>query len=129
MADVQYVFRSDPFGGAINATLGLGEMPDFFTRNEIVSENFIRATRGKVWRYEWYRKHNFSLPFRAVGSAILATMGTLAREGYEFLWYDYWKDASCGTYLMVFNGGESGFTYTQLTPDLYDFDFPMEETT
>ena len=126
MADIQYVFRNDTYGGSINATLAITEMPDWFPWAELVSENKMRGARGKQWRYEWYRLNAVSLPFRAVGSAIVATMGTLAREGYPFLWYDNWKDASCGTHVMVFSGGESGFGFTPLTPTLYDFDFPIE---
>ena len=124
MAEIVYRFDNTPWGGNHNVTLKLAEMPDFHSEAQQESETLDRANRGKIWQYIWYRKEARVLPFRAVGSAVTATMGSLALEAVNIRWY---KDLnnSGGTGTMVYIGGP--FDFTPLTPSINDFDFPMEE--
>ena len=128
MADVIYRFVNTPFGGNQDITMTIDEMPDYFPYGQEVHVNTMRASAGKIWQYVWYKKLTANIPFRSVGSAVLGTMGSLASENVEFVWYqdiNFPFVPGLGTRICAFVGGE--FTYTPLTPTLYDFDFEIED--
>jgi len=123
MADIIYRFDNTPWGGNHNRTLTTDEMPNFFPIGEDVKQDVFFGDGGKTWKYDWYRKQVFELAFDAVGTAIAATMGSIAREGVWFRWYkDIDNDGGTGT--MVFLGE---WSYNQLAPDLVEFSFSMRE--
>jgi len=127
MADVIYRFDNIPWGGNHNVELEVDEMPDWSPIGQQMHENFLRSNNGKVWKYEWYRKDAVNLSFRGVGTAILATMGSIVREGVSFRWFEDINSGvtdGSGTGTMVYNAG--AFEYQPLTPNLNDFDFSME---
>ena len=125
MPSPQYRFDNTPWGGNHNVELTLDEMPNWFPIDQEVKENLIRANGGKLWKYEWYRKEKETLQFEAVGSAIVATMGSIVAEGYQFRWFKDITTANTGTGTMVYTGGPFG--YTPLSIVWNDFSFEMEE--
>lgn len=125
MADVIYKFDNTPFGGSQSVELSTDEMPDYFQIGQESRVNTMRATGGKIWQYVWYKKMRSVIQFRSVGSAILATMGSIANENVQFLWYKDINTPNSGTHLCAFVGDE--FAYTPLTPYQYDFDFEVED--
>lgn len=125
MAEIVYRFDNTPWGGNHNVTLGLEEMPDFHPDPvQLRDESLQRANRGKIWNYVWWNKQSVSLPFRAVGTAITATMGSLVREAVNIRWYKDLNNAG-GTGTMFYVGGD--FVPSPLTPEINDFNFEMEE--
>ena len=125
MAEIIYKFDNTPWGGSVTDTLKVDEMPDWSPIGQEVKENFIRSNNGKVWKYEWDRKEAVNLSFRGVGTDVRNTMDTLVSDGVSFLWIKDVNDATAGTGTMVYSGG--AFQYQPLTPQLNDFEFPMEE--
>ena len=128
MADpLQFRFDNTPFGGNQDKTLDPVEMPDWSPEGEQVKENLLRGDSGKVWKYTWYRKQQRHYSFSGVATSLVGTFGSLASEGVEFLVYFDVNDDSpqSGTGTYVFTGGAFGFT--SLSPDVADFEFPIEE--
>ena len=124
MSEPRYAFDNSPWGGAHVRVLTLDEMPPYFPIGQAVRENIIRGARGKIWKYEWYRKQRVTIRFESVGSAILATMGSIVGEGLSFRWYEdvLIPDSATGT--MVYIGEE--FRFTPIDPTHFDFSFEME---
>lgn len=124
MADLQMRFDNTPFGGNQNITLDPSDMPDWFPWGEQYKENVLRADNGKTWKYTWYRKERAELTFSGVGTHLVATFGSIASEGVEFLMYKDVNTASSGTGTFVFTGE---FAYQPISPNVADFSFPVEE--
>ena len=121
MADIIYRFDNTPFGGNFNVTIGVNEMPDFHPIGEEVKENVYNGNRGKIWRYQWYRKQAIGLAFNGVGALLAATMGSIAIEHVAFLWYKDLNNAG-GTGTMMYLGE---FEQSPVSPNVTDFGFPM----
>ena len=61
MADIRYRFDNTPWGGNHNVTLTLEEMPDWSPVGQEVRENQMRASGGRLWKYNWYRKEAYNI--------------------------------------------------------------------
>ncbi len=119
-----YRFDNTPWGGAHNVVLELQEMPEWFPVGQEKDQDVLRAKSGHLWSYTWYQKEASVINFRGVGTAILATMGSIARQSIAFRWFKdvTTPDSGTGTFMQV-----GPFEYTHLTPLLCDFYFTVEE--
>ena len=124
MPDIQHLFRNTYFGGSQNITLNPSEMPDWYPHDQIVKENFHRGDNGQSWKYTWFRKPSYNLLFRGVGTHMAATFGSLASEGVAILFIDDINTANSGTGTYAYSGG--AFMHSPISPNLTDFDFPIE---
>jgi hypothetical protein len=121
---IQFRFDNTPFGGSHNITFSFRQMPDWIPVGDDAKINTHRADSGRAWRYPWYRKFTYDLRFDAVGTDFAATLGSIAEEGVEFLWYkdiDF-GDVGTGTYI---HSGE--FETRPFAPDLVDFSFLIRD--
>jgi len=91
MANIVYRFDNTPFGGNQNVSLSEDEMPDYYPIGQDAKRNQIVSDSGRAWTYTWYRKELDSINFQGVGTALVATMGSIVSEDVAFLFY---KDTS-----------------------------------
>lgn len=126
MANIQWKFYCPAGGGGYaNYIIPSGDMGNYpYAPEELFNRNTKRAQTGKLWSYEAYNIKKHVLHFADVGGNTIATLGSIARSGTEFLFIDdVYNSGGTGTYFYT------GDTWNpQETQDgLWTVDFQMEQ--
>jgi hypothetical protein len=126
MADIRFKFYAPSAdGGYVDYTVPLSDMCDYpWEPIENLGKDVVRAKKGKVWMYQYSNKNSWDLHFLDVSDGCVATMGSLARCGTDFLFIDD-VDNSGGTGTCVFVGEKWAPKETE--EGLWTFDFSFEE--
>jgi len=99
-------------------------MPDWYPVGEDVRINSHRADSGRMWQYVWYRNKEYQFSFVNVGTNLAATMGSIAADGVDFLWY---RDANNGSGAIGTCVYAGEFEQSPVAPNITDFRFTIRE--
>jgi len=126
VADLQFKFYCPSSGGElVDYTVPVSDMADYpWEPIELLGKDVVKARKGKVWLYQLFHKNAWSLHFRDVSANCVATMGSLARSGTDFLFIDDVNDSGgTGTCVSI----ENRWAPIEKEDGNWDFDLDFEE--
>jgi len=89
MADLQFKFDNQPYGGTTTWTVPVADMPDYpYGPGEDIEESNFRADTGALWTYRKYDKKYWDLNFVDISDASKGTLEAIALADYQLNFID-----------------------------------------